>query len=302
MRPFLLLALLLLPACGSDLDFVRVQRLAVAGDRGDGQTVMTAGPALHITVKIASDATEFDPTNLMRLVVNGTDRTSDVTVGGEYAVLTLDPAPVGAPQSVELYTRSGTMPVDTAVYEAAAFAGPMLFNVLPDTARVGAQVTVAGSGLDAGPLRVFFGGVEGAVVASTASSITATVPVGAEPGLVFVLVGDDSARGLVPFQPLDDMDQPVPRPAVIRLHYAAPAKGGIEAVVAVAGFNFTNEAYPQFNELYSTRLFNVQTLSLPPIGDVTTAFAVVAPYTDPGPGTLMISEHDDSNELPFTVE
>ena len=301
-RALLLLVLLLPAACGSNFDFVRVQRLAVGGDYGDGQTVMSDGQALQITVKIQDDATDFNTFDLMRLIVNGVDRTADMTIGGNYAVLTLDPPPIGTPQFVELFSRTGTMPLDSATYEAMAFTGPTLASVAPDTARTGTQVTIGGSGFGAGALRVFFGGAEGTVDASTATTITATVPADAEPGLVFVLVGSDAAEGLVAFQPLDDMDQPVPAPTNIRLHYVAPARGPIEQVVLVAGPNFTNDALPKFNNRYSSRLFNLETLDLPPVGEVFTAFAVVAPYTDPGAGTVLLRYGRDSNALPFTVE
>jgi len=301
-RALLLLALLPLAACGSNLDYVRVQRLAVDGDYGDGQTVVSGGQTLQITVKIQDDATDFNPFDLMRLIVNGVDRTADMTIGGNYAVLTLDPPPIGTPQFVELFSRTGTLPLDSATYEAMAFTGPTLASVAPDTARVGTQVTISGSGFAAGALRVFFGGVEGTVDASTATSITATVPADAEPGLVFVLVGADAAEGLVAFQPLDAADQPVPLSTDIRLHYVAPARGGLEQVVTVAGLNFTNLALPKINNRYGSRVFNVQTVSLPPVGDVVTAFAVVDPYTDAGTGTALLRYGRDSNQLPFTVE
>ena len=46
----------------------------------------------------------------------------------------------------------------------------------------------------------------------------------------------------------------------------------------------------------------MQTLDLPPVGEIFTAFAVVAPYTDPGAGTVLLRYGRDSNALPFTVE
>jgi len=297
-----LLALLLAAACGSNLDYVRVQRLAVSGDYGDGQTVMSDAQTLQITVKIQDDASDFNTFDLMRLIVNGVDRTADMTIGGNYAVLTLDPPPIGTPQFVELFTRTGTVPLDSATYEAMAYTGPVLASVTPATARVGTQVTIDGSGFGAGALRVFFGGAEGTVDASTATSITATVPADAQPGLVFVLVGADAAEGLVAFQPLDDMDQPVPPSTRIQLHYVAPAHGGLEQVVQVGGLAFTDIALPKFNNRFGSRVFNVQTVDLPPVGEILTAFAVVPLYTDPGAGAILLREGRDSNELPFTVE
>ena len=301
-RPSLLLALLLLPACSAELDFVRPQRLAVNGEPAAGQTVLSDGPALHITARIASDATDFDPTTILRLMVNGVDRTADMTIGGDYATLTIDPPPVGVPQFVELYKRTGTEALDTATYEAMPFTGPLLTSVTPDTAQVGASVTIGGAGFGAGPLRVFFGGVEGALVASTDTTITATVPADAVPGLLFVTVGDDSAVGMVPFLPLDATGAPVPPPNDTWLFYVAPAKGGVETVVTIAGLDFDEDAVPRFNGRYSSRVYNVQTVNFPLIGDVITAYAVVYTDTEPGAATVEIREHGDSNELPFTVE
>lgn len=294
--------LLLLPACSAELDFVRPQRLAVNGAPAAGQTVLSDGPSLHITARIASDATDFDPTTVLRLMVNGIDRTADMTIGGDYATLTIEPPPVGLPQFVELFKRTGTEVLDTATYEAMPFTGPILASVTPDTAQVGATVTIGGTGFGAGPLRVFFGGVEGAVTASTDTTITATVPAGAFPGLLFVVVGDDSAVGLVPFLPLDGTGTPVPPKTDTWLFYASPARGGVEAVVTIAGLDFDDDAVPRFNDRYSSRVYNVQTVNFPLIGDVTTAFAVVFTDTEPGAATIQIRDGNDSNELPFTVE
>ncbi len=301
-RTSLLLALLLLPACSADLDFVRPQRLAVNGEFADGATVISDGPALHITVRIQADATDFDPTTILRLIVNGVDRTADMTIGGDYATLTIEPPPVGLPQFVELFKRTGTEVLDTATYEAMPYTGPILSNVTPDTAQAGAQVVIGGAGFAAGALRVFFGGVEGAVVSSTDTTITATVPAGAVPGLLFVLVGDDSAVGLVPFLPVDGTGAPLPVPGDTWLFYAAPAKGPVETVVTVAGLDFTEDAVPRINERNSSRVYNLRTINFPLIGDVIIGFAVVFTDTDLGAGTIQLLEHDESNELPFTVE
>lgn len=301
-RPSLLLALLLLPACSPSYDFVRPQRLAVEGEPADGRILFSDGPSLHISVRIASDATDFDPTTILRLLVNNIDRTADMSIGGDYATLTIEPPPVGTPQSVDLYMRTGTVPLDTATYEALPYQGPVLDRVTPDTAPEGAPVTIEGAGFAAGPLRVFFGGVEGALLASTDTTITAAVPTGALPGLVFVLVGEDSAVGLVPFQPLDSTGAAVPPPTRTKLYYISPARGPVETVVTVAGFDFDDDAVPRFNGRYSSRVYNVQTINFPLIGDLTVAFAVVYTNTDPAAASVLLRDHGDSNTLPFTVE
>jgi hypothetical protein len=302
MRPLLLLALLLLPACSPEYDFVRPERFAVEGDRGDGQTVITDGPALQITVKMASDSTDFDPTTVLRLLVNGIDRTADMTIGGDYAVLTLDPPPLGTPQVAEVFLQTSDEVLDSATYEAMPYTGPLLTSVTPDTAQEGAQVTIGGSGFLAGALRVFFGGVEGAVVSSTDTTITATVPAGAVPGLLQVNVGADAAVGLVPFLPVDAAGAPLPQPSDTWIFYVAPSRGPVETVCTVAGIRISDDAIPRINDRKGTRVFNIRTVNFPLIGDVIVAYAVVDPYTDPGATTFEILDDDDSNDLPFTVE
>ncbi len=301
-RPLLLLALLLLPACSAELDFVRPVRLAVNGEPAAGQTVISDGPSLQITVRMQSDATEFDPTTVLLLVVNGVDRTADMSIGGDYATLTIEPPPVGVPQSVELFKRDGSGPLDSATYEAMPYTGPTLLSVAPDTAQAGTQVTIGGTGFGAGPLRVFFGGVEGAVDASTDTTITATVPLGAVPGLLFVLIGADSAVGMVPFLPVDGTGAPLPTPGDTLLFYAAPARGPVETVVTVAGLEITEDAVLRFDNSNSSRLYNIQTVNFPLIGDVVVAYGVVATYWEPEAGTLQVLEQGESNALPFTVE
>ena len=302
-RSSLLLALLFLPCCSAELDFVRPQRLAVNGEPAAGATVISDRPTLQITARIASDATDFDPTTILRLLVNGVDRTADMTIGGEYATLTIDPPPIGTPQFVELFLRTGTEPLDTATYEAVPYAGPTLASVTPDTAQSGTQVTIGGTGFAAGAVRVFFGGVEGVVDSSTDTEITATVPDGALPGLLFVLVGSDSAVGLVPFLPLDDVGAPVPMPTGrTRLFYATPARGPLETVVTVAGLEITDDAVLRFDDSNSARVYNLAIVNFPLIGDVTFAYGVVATYWDPGSGGLQIRDDGDSNALPFMVE
>lgn len=281
---------------------MRPQRLAVEGEPAAGQTILSSSPALLITARIASDATDFDPTTVLRLLVNGVDRTAEMTIGGEYATLTIDPPPLGAPQFVELFMRTGTEPIDTGTYEALPYTGPTLLGVTPDTAQPGEQVTISGTGFGAGALRVFFGGAEGAVVASTDTDITATVPDGAVPGLLFVLVGEDSAVGLVPFLPVDDTGTPLPQPGDTRLFYVAPARGPVETVITIAGLDISDEAVPRFRDENSRRVYNIQTINFPLIGDVTVAYGVIATYWDPAVDDIELVDDGESNNLPFTVE
>jgi hypothetical protein len=301
-RPSLLLALLLLPACSPSFDFVRPQRFANAGQPADGSLLVSAHPSLQIAVRMASDSTDFDATTVLRLMVNGVDRTADMTIGGDYAVLTLEPPPVGTSQFAEVYLRTGTDAIDTATYEAMPYTGPILDHVTPDTAQVGDTVTIAGLGFAAAPLRVYFGGVEGAVTGSDDTSITATVPSGAVPGLLCVLVGDDTAVGLVPFLPVDATGTALPIPKDTWLFYCAPGHGPVETVCTIAGLDYDNDTVPRINNRKGAKVFNVQTVNFPLIGDVIVAYSVVDPYTKPAASTIELLRHGTSNALPFTVD
>jgi len=303
---FLLLFLLLpfaLATCRSPT-FVWVQRLAPGGGGpADGGTYMSSEPALNIVVKVRSDATDFRPYDLMRLYVNGVDRSVDTVIGGDYAILTLVPPPIGTPQFVELYTLVGTEPLDTGTFVAEPYTGPVLLGVAPDSAQEGEQVVISGAGFAAGPLRVFFGGVEGTVDASDDTSITATVPAGAPPGLLYVLVGETAADGVVEFLPLDGMGVPVPLPGGLLLFAAFPGHGVPETPLVIWGANFDNDAYPEFTTRKWTRVLAVETIDLPLIGPVVRARAVVEAYTEPGAGEVrLVRGGAKSNYIPFTVD
>jgi hypothetical protein len=293
----LLAGLLLLAACGESPTLVVVNGLAP----GDGGSGTTAAAHFDVVVRMEADCTDFHTRDLMRLFVDGVDRTDEVVMGGRFALLRTDPPPLGT-RFVEVYRRLGPV-LDTFTWDVQPYAGPTLAGVAPDSAREGTQVAIAGTGFAAGPLRVFFGGVEGTVDGSTDSTITATVPAGALPGPLWVLVGADAAEGLVGFQPLDLADQPVPAPTDLRLFAAFPARGPEETAVLVYGADFDDDAYPVFNDKNSTRVFDVQTVVLPPVGTVLRAYAVVYRDTEPGASTMRLREDDRrSNDLPFTVD
>ncbi|MGH7162399.1 MAG: IPT/TIG domain-containing protein [Planctomycetota bacterium] len=288
--------LVLFAACTRDPTLVVVDRLAPGG----GGVGAVARPELDIVIHVEDDATDFEAADLMRVLVNGVDRTPDVVLGGNYAVLRISPAPLGS-NFVELFRRTGPL-LDTFTWNVSAYAGPTLGGVTPSSARAGAQVTMAGSGFDAGLLRVYFGGVEGTVDASDATSITASVPAGALPGLVFVLVGEEAAEGVVDFQPLDDLDMPVPQATGPRIFAVLPAAGGPESAVRFYGAGFDNTAAPSFNGAEGSRGVELRTETLPVVGDVVCAFAVVGLQTPPGPGLFSVSQTGTpSNPLPFTV-
>ncbi len=293
-----LLPLLLFGACSRSATLVIVQRLAPGG----GGAGTSDRARFDVVVRLEADATGFNAPDLMRLFVDDVDRTADVRLGGLYGILHLDPPPVGL-HTVELYTRTGPLLVDSFTWTVVPYAGPTLASVAPASARAGADVELAGTGFGAGALRVFFGGVEGAVVASTDTAITATVPAGASPGLVWVLVGDAAAEGLVEFQPLDASDAPVPMPTTLRLFAAFPGRSGTEVPVRIYGVNFGDTTVPFFNDRDCVRVLLPEVVSLPLVGDIVAGFAVPLPETPSGAGTLLLRRFgSESNALPFTID
>ena len=191
----------------------------------------------------------------------------------------------------------------TFTWDSVPYAGPTIDSVTPIEARVGTQVVIGGSGFSAGALRVFFGGFQGTVDASTDTSITATVPADAVPGLVMVLVDDFSAYGVVGFQPLDAMDQPVPMVQGFHLFSCFPSSAPLQTNVQIWGLNFTVSSLPVFNDKSSSRVFGIETVDVPPIGEILTAFAVAVPSVPTGAGTLRLEQSGAAtNDLPYTVE
>lgn len=302
MRLLLLLApLLLAVGCRDKILVVPVRLAPGGGDAGLGGQGTVDQPRLNIVVRMREDATAFNPFDLMQIVVNGTDLARDSAIAGWYAVLSIEPAPAGTTQFVELRRRIGEPLLDTYTYDVVAYTGPTITSVTPNQARESTQVTIAGTGFT-GTLRVFFGGVEGTVDASTATSITATVPAGALPGLVYVLAGADAAEGVVGFQPLDAQDTPVPAPTTPTLCAAFPASGVGETAVVLYAFGVTENSASVFNDA-AQRLIGPTTINVDPIGDIWTAFGVVNLGTPEGAGSVQVEEASvRSNELPFTVD
>jgi hypothetical protein len=292
------LLLLAAAGCGTDATLVVANRLAPGG----GGVGVQARPAFDVVVRIEHDASEFRAQDIMRLLVDGADRASEAVMGGNYAVLRIAPPPPGA-HFVELFRRRDTARLDAFTWNVAPYAGPTLTGAAPASGPAGTTVTLTGTGFDAGAPRVFFGGVEAAVTASTATTIEATVPVGALPGPVFVLIGPDAAEGLVDFLPLDGSGAPVPQTTARRLFALFPARGPRETPVRFYGVRFDIHAETRFNGDKGQRPFDIRTETLPNAGAVLSAFAVVDVDTPSGAGTFQFERLGElSNALPFTVE
>lgn len=296
---FLALLLLLGTGCRESLDVVIPKRLAPGG----GGTDLNSLPQLDIVVRMTSDSTGFNVFDLMQLIVNDTERVFDDTmvVGGEWAVYTI-PDPGADTFAVTLNRRVGDF-IDDFDWATEPYTGPTITGVAPNTAQVDTQVTISGTGFDGGPLRVFFGGVEGTVDSFNANTITATVPTDALPGLVFVLIGEDAAHGIVGFQPQDADGVDVPVPEQIQISQLFPGSGPQEAVIRVYGYNFSNNAVSRYDGSSSSRILNVQTIDVEPIGEIRVAFAIPYDYTSDDATQFTLEENSTtSNMLPYILE
>jgi hypothetical protein len=302
MRLLLLLApLLVAVGCRNELLVIPTRLAPGGGGAGAGGQGTVAQPQLNIVVRMQEDSTAFNPYDLMQIVVNGTDLARDSVMSGWYAVLSIAPAPAGTMQVVELRRRIGEPLLDTYTFDVVAYTGPTITSVTPNQARENTQVTIAGTGFSTGGMRIFFGGVEGAISTSSGTSITATVPVGALPGLVYVLVGTNAAEGVVGFQPLDAQDVRIPAPTTVTLSAAFPATGLHETAITLYAYGMTGAGSTAFNN-YGQRVVGVATINVDPIGDIVTGFGVVPLGAEQIPGTVRIDEPGvASNELPFVV-
>ncbi|MHC4223380.1 MAG: IPT/TIG domain-containing protein [Planctomycetota bacterium] len=268
---------------------------------GGGGAGTNSLPTLDILVTMENDATGFNPGDLMTVNFDSEDRTGEIVMGGLYALLRLDPPPA-LPGRVELYRHFEPL-LDSFTWDSVPYTGPTISAVTPNEAQVGTQVSISGSGFSAGVLRVFFGGIEGTVDSSTDVSISATVPADAVPGLVMVLVDDFSAYGVVGFQPLDAMGQPVEPPVSFHLFSCFPSSAPVQTAVQIWGVNFTVSSVPYFNDASSSRVFGIEIIDVPPIGEILTGFAVAVPKVPTGAGTLRLEQSGAvTNELPINVE
>jgi len=298
----LCVALIGLFGCGREKILIRPDRLAPGnGEPGGGGSAVYTRPELDIVIRIAEDATNFNPGDIMSLFVNGVDHTDEIVIGGKYAILTLDPSPVG-PNFVELIRPLGTL-VDTFTYNADPQPLPTIEAVSPVTAERGDQVTISGALLDATDVRVFFGGFEGTVDAASDSSITATVPDDAIPGLIFVLVDGIAAEGVVGLTIVDDEGARIPQPSTPHVFAVFPAVGVIETPLRIYGINFDNTASGVYNTEVGQRLLDLKTLDVPDLGPVTEALGVVGIFTLPGSAGFEVRTFQGSlsNNLPFVV-
>ncbi len=110
---------------------------------------------------------------------------------------------------------------------------PTIATISPSSGEVGDAVTITGTNFSATPAdnAVSFNGTAATVTASTVTSITTTVPVGATTGDVTVTVGGETSVG---------SSFTVTVPAVIpTITSLNPTSGEVGATVAITGTNFS---------------------------------------------------------------
>jgi len=191
--------------------------------------------------------------------------------------------------SVKISTRIGTNPDDTkcpghnnavglrlyfdatsrnARFDAtiATQLTPTIANFTPVQGPVGTPVTITGTNFDPVPANntVQFNGVTALVTSATATTILATVPIGATTGPLTVTTAAGTATSATNFTVL----------APPTLTSFSPATGRAGITVTVTGTNFTNVSAVTFNGMAATS-FLVQT--------VTMLTAVVPPTATIGP-------------------
>ncbi len=121
-----LLLLALLTGCTGSPTLVT----PIALGEGGGGVGVSSQPTLDIVIVMGAQSTGFNPENMMRVLVNGVERTSEVLLGGSFGVLPMDPAPApGNPQLVELFRRVEPDRLDSFTWTTQAYTGPTIASV-----------------------------------------------------------------------------------------------------------------------------------------------------------------------------
>lgn len=272
---------------------------------GGGKTYQSSEPALDIVVRMHDPAANFNPGDLMRLEVNGVDMADQMVISGFFAILRIDPAPLGT-NSITLSRRVGPV-FDSATWEVTPYTGPTVNSIAPQSAMEGATVTITGAGFTTGGMRVFLGGVEGTIQSSNSTQITATVPAGALPGPIMVYVGTGAtAAGVVQFQPLDGNGDPVPAPVgPLTLVAFSPGRIVPGQVIEVWGYNFSLIEQASANGTWTGPLVGVETITDPLLGDILRGLVVTEAFTTVGAGEFYLlnaTANTQSTRYPITVE
>ncbi len=161
---------------------------------------------------------------------------------------------------------------------------PTLSNLAPASGPVGTTVTVTGTNLS-GATGVTFGGVAAAFSAGSATSLTATVPVGASTGPVVVTTAGGASNGLT-FNVTGAVAEPV-------ITTVTPGHAPVGAGVIITGTGFTNATLVRFNG--RPAVFSVN-------GAGTQITATVPPDATTGPLAVTTPAGEAAASAPFGLD
>jgi len=179
------------------------------------------------------------------------------------------------------------------VTPAAGSGGPTIGSFSPSSGAVGASVTISGSNFGSTPT-VKFNGITATLTASSATSITATVPTGATTGKITVEVtGQTTATSATDFTVVS-ADAPT-----ISSITPASIYSGLGQSVTIAGSNFTGATSVTFNGVNAaTYTVNSSTqITATPATSATTGPVVVTTGSGTGSSTLTVTALDSSESV-----
>ena len=176
---------------------------------------------------------------------------------------------------ISITTPGGTA---TSSSSFTVILAPMITSFTPSSGPIGQQVTITGTNLTV-PLEgsdsfVKFNGTTATRNNSSATSIIATVPVGATTGTISVTTRGGSAITISSFTV-------IPAPTITSF---TPTNGPIGAIVTITGTNFTGATSVTFNGTNATEFVVVSATSITAMVGVGTTTGTVA-VTTPG-GTV----------------
>jgi hypothetical protein len=182
---------------------------------------------------------------------------------------------------------------------AASGTAPVLTNLLPNSAAVGANIQIAGTNLTPSPV-VRFGSVLATVVSSTSTQLTVTVPAGTTDGQVTVQTAQGTSNGKLFTLPTAANYVPVNILAVG--NSIVEGTGGVRATDKIksylpASWTLTNRGHGGWGISLMTKNATAATRAAAGGPDVSAFTADVEPYYNPSAGMNILLIQEGSNEI-----